>query len=102
MVKKFVRNVEDFTCINCGARVKGNGYTDHCPVCLYSVHVDINPGDRLCTCIGIMKPVSASLNRAGTFTIEYICTKCGVHKKVKASPKDNKEALMNLNAGKNG
>ena len=26
--------------------MKGNGYTNHCPKCLWSKHVDINPGDR--------------------------------------------------------
>ena len=47
--KKFERNREDFTCNNCELFVQGDGYTDHCPSCLYSKHVDINPGDRQAT-----------------------------------------------------
>ncbi|HCR42265.1 TPA: hypothetical protein DIV45_02815, partial [Patescibacteria group bacterium] len=38
--KNFIRTKEDFTCENCGHRVKGSGYTNHCPKCLYSQHVD--------------------------------------------------------------
>ena len=39
---------EDFICENCGKDVEKSSYTarDHCPYCLYSKHVDINPGDR--------------------------------------------------------
>ena len=40
---------QSFTCANCGAAVSplaGGGYRNHCPVCLHSLHVDVNPGDR--------------------------------------------------------
>ena len=50
MGRRFTRTVGDFVCENCNTSVKGNGYTDHCPCCLYSKHVDINPGDRDCDC----------------------------------------------------
>jgi rubrerythrin len=93
MGKKFARNIEDFTCYNCGFEVNGNGYTDHCPKCLYGLHVDIKPGDRECKCHGKMEPVSSISDRYGTFTISYVCLKCGMKKKVKASPDDSVEAL---------
>ena len=57
MVKRFSKCVEDFTCEECGSPIEGNGYTNHCPNCLYSKHVDINPGDRKSTCGGIMAPI---------------------------------------------
>jgi len=44
--KKFQKRIENFTCEKCGLFVKGTGYTDHCPNCLWSKHMDINPGDR--------------------------------------------------------
>ena len=56
-MKRFSRRTEDFTCEHCGTKVKGNGYTNHCPQCLYSKHVDINPGDRLSDCGGLMEPI---------------------------------------------
>ena len=47
-MKQFVKKDEAFTCINCGKEVSPLGYTtrDHCPHCLYSIHIDIMPGDR--------------------------------------------------------
>ncbi|MGC8981457.1 MAG: RNHCP domain-containing protein [Minisyncoccia bacterium] len=56
MQKKFQRRIEDFRCERCGTFVKGTGYIDHCPNCLWSKHVDINPGDRKANCGGMMKP----------------------------------------------
>ena len=57
MVKKFSRCKEDFVCENCGEKVSGDGYTNHCPVCLCSKHVDINPGDRQNECMGLMETI---------------------------------------------
>ena len=58
-MKKFNMIDESFICENCGKKVTKLGYTarDHCPYCLYSKHLDINPGDRECTCHGLMKPI---------------------------------------------
>ena len=57
MTKKFQRTKEDFTCEKCNLVVNGSGYTNHCPRCLWSKHVDVNPGDRQATCQGFMEPV---------------------------------------------
>ena len=45
---KFTVIDEEFVCENCGKKVKKLGYScrNHCPYCLHSKHVDINPGDR--------------------------------------------------------
>ena len=32
----FTKKIEDFTCDHCGYNVKGKGYTNHCPKCLWS------------------------------------------------------------------
>ncbi|MST04461.1 MAG: RNHCP domain-containing protein [Candidatus Pacebacteria bacterium] len=58
----FIKVKEDFVCENCKTEVKGNGYTNHCPVCLYSKHVDVDPGDRLSKCGGLMKPMGLPHN----------------------------------------
>ena len=59
--KRFSKNDDSFICAHCGAEVKPLGYTsrNHCPVCLWSLHVDENPGDRANPCRGQMEPVSA-------------------------------------------
>lgn len=48
----FLKNDNEFNCINCGKKVEKLKYTsrDHCNHCLYSLHVDITPGDRENTC----------------------------------------------------
>jgi hypothetical protein len=93
--KRFSRNVEDFTCGACKAKVKGTGYTDHCLNCLWSKHVDINPGDRKSECMGLMKPIKTEHNRNG-FVIIYVCERCRARKKVNANADDNRELLFAL------
>ena len=48
-MKRFNMIDEEFICENCHQKVSKLNYTarDHCPYCLYSIHIDINPGDRL-------------------------------------------------------
>ncbi len=93
MAGRFTRTVEDFVCDHCGREVEGDGYTDHCPACLWSKHVDVNPGDRESECGGRMKPVRVIKGRTGA-SIEYECMKCGIEKKVKAAQRDYSSALL--------
>lgn len=87
--RRFSRKVEDFTCARCGAKVAGRGFTDHCPECLWGMHVDINPGDRLSQCHGLMRPISIAFDRKN-YIISYRCMKCAVVKRVIASPEDSR------------
>lgn len=56
--KRFSKNDSGFVCAHCGKKVEPLGYTsrNHCPFCLWSLHVDENPGDRACECGGEMEP----------------------------------------------
>jgi ribosomal protein L37AE/L43A len=99
--RRFRRTTEDFVCEWCGTEVKGTGYTDHCPGCLSSKHVDINPGDRASPCQGRMTPTSAVYER-GEFTITYCCRKCGAEKRVRAAAGDDRDLLVRLAAGPSG
>lgn len=75
--KKFKKVVEDFICLNCEEQVMGNGYTNHCPCCLYSRHVDQNnPGDRASECGGLMKPVGLKLKSGNPEKILFCCMEC--------------------------
>lgn len=94
-VKKFQRKTENFICAYCGAAVKGNGYTDHCSECLWSRHVDINPGDRQATCRGLMEPTGVEV-KGGEYTIHYQCQKCGFRHRVKTAKGDNIEVMAKL------
>lgn len=93
--KKFQRKIEDFACENCGSKTKGSGYTDHCFNCLWSKHVDINPGDRAAKCGGLMEPIGVEV-KGGESIIYYKCQQCGFEHRVKAVSGDNFEAILKL------
>jgi ribosomal protein L37E len=94
-MKSFIKRKEDFLCENCGEKVRGNGYTNHCPKCFFSKHVDINPGDRACDCGGLMEPI-AILQKNGEFSILHRCVKCGFERKNKISDEDDRDELYKL------
>ena len=93
--KKFQRQKEDFVCEKCGFAARGNGYTNHCPKCLWSKHVDANPGDRACACEGLMEPIGAEIKK-GENIILHRCGRCGFEKKNKASKEDDFEIILRL------
>ena len=94
-MKQFQRRQEDFICEHCGAHVKGNGYTNHCPQCLYSKHVDINPGDRAEKCGGLMEPIDLIL-KDGEYILVHRCQKCGFERRNKVSKNDNFESILHI------
>lgn len=93
MSSRFIRRKEDFLCENCGTKVRGGGYTNHCPHCLHSKHVDVNPGDRKSSCKGLMEPESVE-QKGGAYVIVHRCTKCDAVKKNRAAKNDSVEALL--------
>ncbi|MCX6811665.1 MAG: RNHCP domain-containing protein [Candidatus Berkelbacteria bacterium] len=95
MRKNFIRKKEDFECLNCGQKIKGSGYTNHCPTCLYSKHVDLVPGDRKNTCSGLMKPVGVE-KKGEEYIILHRCMECGAEKKNRAAKDDNFDILIRI------
>lgn len=88
MSQKFIRNKEDFTCSNCGKKILGTGYTNHCSQCLYSQHVDVYPGDRAESCRGSMMPISL-VKKGNNFIVGHRCLSCGEERQTKTSPEDD-------------
>ena len=89
-MKNFTVKDEEFICEQCNKLVSKLNYTarDHCPYCLYSKHVDINPGDRQNTCLGLLKPIGIEKFK-NTYKIIYKCTKCNkLHKNIMANDDD--------------
>lgn len=95
----FKRQKEDFICEFCKAFNEGNGYTNHCSMCLYSKHVDIEPGDRLGTCGGLMKPVNVSYTSKDHYIL-HKCVICDFEKKNKIQQNDSVEAMYNIQLNK--
>ncbi len=92
---KFTRVKEDFVCGHCGLHVEGSGYTNHCPKCLWSKHVDINPGDRAAECGGMMEPVGFRVEK-GEYAILHRCTVCGHEKWNKTDKADDFDEILKL------
>ncbi len=101
-LKRFLKNKEDFSCEKCEAHVKGNGYTNHCPHCLWSKHVDVIPGDRqaLLSCGALMMPVSIEGGTGEGYSVVHECIKCGHKKKNKLAKgrgqSDNDDVVLEI------
>ena len=93
--RNFTRTVEDFTCVHCGLPVRGDGYTNHCPRCLWSRHVDVVPGDRAERCGGAMRPVAVEVRGAG-YAVRHRCEGCGAVRSTRAHVADSVEALTEV------
>jgi hypothetical protein len=76
---------EAFDCLHCGASVPAHGRTarNHCPKCLWSLHVDVVPGDRAAGCGGGMEPVGVEIAGADV-VIHHLCVRCGARRRVRS------------------
>ena len=100
-MKKFNMIDENFICENCNKEVEKLKYSarDHCPFCLYSKHVDVNPGDRSNNCKGLLEPIGIEKFK-DTYKIIYKCKKCSkLHKNI-AAKDDDIEKIIELSVKK--
>jgi ribosomal protein L37AE/L43A len=95
MGKRFSKKQEDFVCEHCDKKVKGDGYTNHCPFCLWSKHVDENPGDRAEMCGGQMKPTDIYLENQDWVLI-HECQRCGAVKRNRLAENDDMDVVIAL------
>lgn len=91
----FQRTTENFACEHCGAFNTGNGYTNHCPHCLWSRHVDEDPGDREESCGGMMRP-AALVGSSPKYRILHVCESCNTERLNNVQPLDSTDALVEL------
>lgn len=91
----FQRRQEDFVCEHCGHAVQGDGYTNHCLKCLWSKHVDVEPGDRAENCGGLMQPVRIE-GSTPDYVIVHRCTRCALERRNKVQKGDDPEAILAL------
>jgi len=91
----FIKKQEDFICKHCGAEVKGTGFTNHCPKCLWSMHVDVDPGDRGAECHGQMRPFDLYYH-AKKWIIRHRCESCGFIRNDKIREEDDFNEVIKL------
>lgn len=91
---------ESFTCKVCGRLVVPNGagsdHRNHCPYCLTSMHLDIEPGDREADCGGAMEPVAVWVRKNGEWAIIHRCKICGALSSNRIATDDNPMKLMSI------
>lgn len=93
-----IKNDNGFICRHCGNEVTQLKYTsrDHCPHCLYSIHIDNIPGDRANTCLGDLVPIEVETSAKKGYIIKYKCNKCGEIKRNKSANDDNFELMLEV------
>ena len=98
MGARFTEIDEAFVCEHCGRQVEPLGYScrNHCPYCLHSKHVDVNPGDREETCHGELVPIDIEINSKKGYVVVFKCIKCGKIRKNKLAEDDNMELVYEI------
>lgn len=94
----FIKNDNEFVCINCSRKVEKLKYTsrDHCNYCLYSIHVDVFPGDRANDCKGVLKPINVEMDSKKGKQIVYKCLKCGKTIRNVVAKDDDEEMIYKI------
>lgn len=97
MNKKFTMIDEGFICEVCHYYVKKLKYTarNHCPQCLHSKHVDVNPGDRMAECGAVLEPIAIEPFKKN-YKIVFKCEKCGIIKKNIIAKDDNMDLIIQI------
>jgi hypothetical protein len=91
-----------FRCVNCRLDVPtdapGTQHRNHCPVCLWSRHVDDSPGDRAVAdeCGSGMEPIAISVRGKGEWVLIHRCTGCGELKSNRSAGDDSPLLLLRL------
>ncbi|MDR2546902.1 MAG: RNHCP domain-containing protein [Lachnospiraceae bacterium] len=91
---------DNFSCQNCSHQVEttgaGSSHRNHCPNCLFSLHVDDEQGDRAADCGGVMEPISIWVKKNGEWALIHRCKICGELNHNRIAADDNPLKLLSL------
>ena len=92
---------EPFKCRNCRAFIgeppSGGRQRNHCPMCLYSLHVDLKtPGDRASECGSLMAPIGVFYRPNLEQMVVHRCLGCGAVRYNRVAADDNPVLLAEL------
>lgn len=89
-----------FRCVLCGwsvpAQAFGTRHRNHCPRCLWSRHVDDEPGDRRSPCHEPMEPIAIEVRKDGEWSVIHRCAGCGHIKANRIAGDDHERTLLAL------
>ena len=93
---------ETFLCAHCGAAVSppvsGTQHRNHCPSCLWSLHVDVRTGDRRSGCVGPMEPIGLWVRGKREWSVIHRCNRCGLIRTNRIAGDDDELRLFSLAA----
>ena len=91
---------ESFVCRVCGRTVApagaGSQHRNHCPYCLSSRHMDVQPGDRAAGCGGVMEPIAVWVRKDGEWALIHRCKACGALRSNRIAADDDPLKLLSL------
>lgn len=91
---------DSFVCRVCGRTVApagaGSQHRNHCPYCLSSRHMDVQPGDRAAGCGGVMEPIAVWVRKNGEWALIHRCKACGALRSNRIAADDNPMKLLSL------
>jgi hypothetical protein len=94
------RAAASFRCVHCRTDVStsapGTLHRNHCPFCLWSRHVDDEPGDRAADCGASMEPIAMTVRGDGEWVLIHRCSGCGVLHANRIAGDDNPLLLLRV------
>jgi hypothetical protein len=89
-----------FRCAHCAQLVTppegGTEQRNHCPHCLWSLHVDFQNGDRRSACRSPMEPIAIWAKQSGEWAVIHRCKECGAIRANRIAGDDNEAVLLSL------
>lgn len=89
-----------FLCEHCNLTVApqeaGSEHRNHCPHCLWSLHLDLRVGDRRSGCRGAMEPIAIHVRYNGEWAVIHRCSRCGALRSNRIAGDDNELVLVSL------
>lgn len=89
-----------FLCTHCNRAIPGTApgtaHRNHCPHCLWSLHVDLQTGDRRSACRGPMEPFAIGIQGNGEWSILHRCQRCGMIRTNRIAGDDNDVLLVSM------
>jgi hypothetical protein len=93
---------QEFKCIqcnqyvSCAPSVAGVQNRNHCPACLWSRHLDVDPGDRASDCLSSMEPIAITVRGDGEWVLIHRCQGCGTLSSNRTAGDDNPLLLVRI------
>lgn len=92
---------QSFKCGHChkfiGPLPSGGHHRNHCPLCLYSRHVDERrSGDRASVCGSLMQPIGAFQRPNGEHVVVHRCLGCGFERFNRIAADDDFDLVLSL------